>query len=209
MEKPPNLLPPGHFGDHPLEVMDDYGRLWIQGNGRTAMIEQSGSFTEIMKDGNIGYGGPKVTFSHGNLAAVKHGASSKQMQKILADEIAQLTIQDAPWVLDMDWPTIQAYAMSMSTLKLLHQTAMEIALDKETENGVAKGVLAVPAYIWSEISKATTNVMRAADNLGLSPSGRAKIMKDAGIAQHFNAERLAGLVSKGRDLRAAQAALLE
>jgi hypothetical protein len=51
--------------------------------------------------------------------------------------------------------------------------------------------------------------MRAADNLGLSPSGRAKIMKDAGIAQHFNAERLAGLVSKGRDLRAAQAALLE
>jgi hypothetical protein len=204
MEKPLNSLPPGHFGEHPIEFFEeDTGRLWLQGNGRTAMIEQNNRYTEIIKDGTIWHGGPKTTAADGNLTAVRHGAYSMKQRKILSDEIAQLTISEAPWVLDFDWPTIQAYAMSMSTLKLLHEAAMNIALAVDGENNVVK----VPAYIWSEISKATTNVLRAADNLGLSPSGRAKIMKDAGIAQHFNSERLASLVTRGKELRESQAAL--
>jgi hypothetical protein len=131
----------------------------------------------------------------GNLYGLKHGGFSHQILSVRTQEMVEALIGNYPWFLDTDMVGVEQYCRAEARARLLDEFAMEMAL--------AKGVEKVPPYIWSEISKAENNAMRAADSLGLTPLGRMKIAKDAGFAQHFQTERIGKLSEQGAALRAA------
>ena len=193
------------YGEHPVEIVDEKGRYWIAGSGRAAVFEPNGRFTLVRRDGTIDRGGPKTTFAPGHLVGAEHGLHSPSIRASRAEEVAEALFAEAPWVMDFDWPTIEVYCSAMARLRMFQEVAEAKArqLVEKEKLTPADAFFRIPAYIWSEMSKAETNVMRAADNLGLSPAGRAKIFKDTGIAQHFRQEGLQGLLAQGRALREA------
>ena len=125
----------------------------------------------------------------GNLYSTKHGGKSSRMLSTSAEDVCEALIGIYPWVLDTDVVAIEQYCRSEARVRLLNDYAMQ----KADLLGVEK----VPPYLWSEISRAENNAMRAAEALGLTPMGRLKIAKDAGFASHFNQERLGFSRSSG------------
>ena len=138
-----------------------------------------------------------VTKARGAAVAsnMTHGANSEVILSTVTAEIAELLIAECPWILEYDLVAIDQYCRTEARLRLLTGWMEEIIEEK--------GIDKVPPFLWSEITRAETNVYRRADSLGLSPDGRMKIAKDAGMAQHFTATNVNSLKEQGRALRAA------
>ena len=128
------------------------------------------------------------------LSQMTHGATSDRILSTVANEIAEILIRDCPWVLDLDLVAIEQYCRVEARVRLLSDWMNEIIEEK--------GPQKVPPYLWGEITRAENNAFRRADSLGLSPEGRMKIAKDASMYRHFSNDRVGGLASQGRDLRA-------
>ena len=137
----------------------------------------------------------KMTVIGPGAGSITHGANHEGLLSTVAADVAEELIGIYPWVLDTDVVGIEQYCRAEARTRLLHDYALELV--------AKKGVERVPPHIWSEITKAESNAMRAAEALGLTPLGRMKIAKDAGFAAHFNNERIGSVRSQGAALRAA------
>ena len=136
----------------------------------------------------------------GNLNNLRHGAFSERVLSERSVDIADALFECAPWLLDSDAAGIEHYCRAEARARLLDEFAWSIVEGRVSVGGRV-GVIAVPPYIWREITGAENNAMRAATSLGLNTEGRLKIAKDAGFAHHFGADRLGTLISRGRELR--------
>jgi hypothetical protein len=127
-------------------------------------------------------------------SAVVNGASNRAITTAIAEDLCEQLIGIYPWVLECDAVAIEQYCRAEARARLLDDYCMRKA--------EAEGPECVAPHMWSEASKAETNAMRAAEALGLTPAGRGKIMKDAGIfASSFNTEGVQGLRAVGAEIR--------
>jgi predicted DNA-binding transcriptional regulator AlpA len=160
------------------------------GNGaRTAMQKGSclGGATvsaELERQGSQGpgHGGPArgyswPPFEKGNAAAVKHGAFSAQAREPVAREIVRVTLAEpsVSYLGDASYAAaIWAWANSEAELLLLRAWLDEHGwLDEQGEERP-------PARLLNRVEH---RAMRHRDALGLTPSARARIFRDASIGK--------------------------
>ncbi len=138
-----------------------------------------------------GYSWPP--FAAGNLTAVRHGTRSDRLVSERAAAIHAALVEIAPWVTDLDVEAVDRYCRAEGRARMLH--------DYTVTTAAQKGVEAVLPYLWTEATRAEANAARFAQDLGLDPTGRAKLAKDLGVAVHFGGDQLADLTEQGRAIR--------
>lgn len=138
-----------------------------------------------------GYSWPP--FVNGNLAGARHGTRSKRLVDERAAEIHAGLLEVAPWISELDAEAVHRYCRAESRARMLDSYV--------TAKAAEGGVEAVLPYLWTEATRAEANAHRFAQDLGLDPTGRAKLAKDLGFAAHFGGESLADLAAEGRAVR--------
>ena len=134
-------------------------------------------------------------FEEGNLVGVRHGANSERLVSERSAIVHAEIVAECPWVLDIDRVAVDTFCSVMARYKMLSEYVEKIATEQ--------GVEAVRPYLWSEVTRAETNLMKVTQDLGLDPTGRAKLMKDVGYARFLGREDpTASLGAQGRKLRA-------
>ena len=144
---------------------------------------------------NISAGPGMEAGQPGNYLGLKHGAQSSRILSLKASEVEDALIGVYPWIMETDRVAIAQYC-SIEARRVLLDEHIWIVVERD-------GVEAVAPHLWSELAKAEGNAMKAADSLGLTPTGRLKIAKDAGFAQHFSSDKVGTLREQGAALRAA------
>lgn len=121
-----------------------------------------------------------------------------------ADEIRADLIAEYPGIEDLSLPTVELFCIAMAKAIGLNNHIEEYTHGTRTrkyKGQTMRGYEAVPAYLWAEASRAETNAAKAAQDLGLDLTGRAKVMKDAAMSRHFGGNKVAELSAEGRRLR--------
>lgn len=126
-----------------------------------------------------------------------HGANNEVLVGLHAQEVLDELIGKYPWLLDSDEAAVMQFCRAEARARMLHNWAMATA----EKYGPAK----VKPYVWQAATQAETNAMKCVDRLGLSPSGRAALMKDQSMSMAFSASsinQIDRLRANGRALRA-------
>lgn len=135
-------------------------------------------------------------FQPGNTSGVRHGAHSKRLVGLRAEELHEQLLQRCPWVTDLDEAAVARYTRAEARALALHSYVQRILGSAPAEN-----VPHVPAYVWGEVRQADQLADRLAAGLGLTADGRAALAKDLGIARRFAGDQLAELATEGRRVR--------
>lgn len=159
----------------------------------TTLVRRDGTTTQTFGD-RRGYTWPP--FEPGNTKSLKHGAFSPRSIAARSELVQEALLDVCPWLIDVDTEAIARYCRAEARARMLHEHVMRVADES--------GVEAVPAYLWTEASRAETNAQKAGQDLGLDPTGRLKIAKDAGLAKHFAGANVGKLVAEGAAIREAR-----
>lgn len=138
-----------------------------------------------------GYSWPP--FEPGNLKAVHHGARSERLVNARSAEIAAELFAECPWMADVDGEAVERYCRAEARARMLHAW-----IERQVEE---KGPAGVKPYVWTEAGRADANAQKFGQDLGLDPTGRAKVLRDLGWAKQLHRGRLDELQSRGRALR--------
>lgn len=133
-------------------------------------------------------------FTDGNDASHTHGANSKQKVDPLAIEFRDRLIAECPWMAEIDAGQIMRYCRAQVREHLLH-TYIEERVDE-------LGVGAVAVGTWQSADNAAKLAAKLAQDLGLDPTGRFKLLKDAGLVNQLGSDAVAQLAARGKALRA-------
>ncbi len=138
---------------------------------------------------------PAQPYEPGNLAAVKHGAYSPRLVEQRAVELlAQLRdTEDCKWLTDVDAIQLDTWLKSRALYELAHEAVLRIAEEKGMEN--------VNGHLLAFAATQERNYTRITQDLGLDPTGRAKLLKDLGIAKQFMREGAQRLAAEGSEIR--------
>ena len=118
------------------------------------------------------------------------------------EEVRSELLQNCPWVIEADTVAIETFCKVKARYDLLNDWVMRVIEGTEVGIKGQTGVMAVPTNLLGEVSRAEGNLMKATENLGLDPTGRARLLKDLGIAKQAGMnEQLKTLASKGGELR--------
>lgn len=133
-------------------------------------------------------------FAPGNTVGVRHGAFSDRMISAKAAEIHDQLLDACPWIVDTDATAVELWCRVRARHQMLADYVEQVA---ETE-----GVGAVRPYLWAELGRAETNLMKATESLGLDPAGRGKLARDLGQASFYTrTSGLQALAGEGARLR--------
>ena len=132
-------------------------------------------------------------FEDGNLVGVRHGANSERLVSERSATVHAELAKDCPWLMDIDAVAIDTFCRVKARYDMLSEYVEKIVAER--------GVEEVRPYLWSEITRAEANLMKATQDLGLDPTGRAKLMKDVGYARFFAHDDPMANSSMGRKLR--------
>lgn len=144
-----------------------------------------------------GYSWPP--FEPGNLAGVRHGVRSERIVAAAQQSVADALLEECPWMADVDRGALERYARAEARARLL-----DAYIARKTEDG---NVEAVKPWVWSEATRADALAQKAAQDLGLDPTGRARLARDLGWAKRLAAtDGVAELAHRGRALRDLRAA---
>jgi hypothetical protein len=118
-------------------------------------------------------------FEPGNELALVHGARSERRLNAVADEHRPELVAVAPWLDDAAFgDALARYLRADARARLLHDHIVGL---------VAKvGVGKVPSFLWRDVAAADRLAAQLATRLGLDPTGKAGIMRDASMARHFS-----------------------
>jgi len=141
-----------------------------------------------------GYSWPP--FEPGNLAAVRHGARSARLVSAEAEKVAAELAEVCPWISEVDAVAVDTFCRAAARYRMLD--------DYVAAKAEAEGVEAVPRTLWQEVSRAESNAMKAAEALGLDPTGRARLLRDLGWARSLSSRdsAIAALAERGAAIRA-------
>lgn len=160
----------------------------------------------MRKDGSVtrsegaarGYSWPP--FEEGNTAAVKHGTRSERLVAERAGAVRSLLLEHHEFLADPVFEeALVRYCRVEARAQMLDAYIWKIVEEK--------GVEAVPKTIWADATRTDALAQKAAQDLGLDPTGFARAARDLGIAKSFGqrvgAQRIAALTEQGRQLREA------
>ncbi len=143
-----------------------------------------------------GYSWPP--FEKGNTAAVKHGAKSPRLVAEKAEAIRAMLLERYEYLADPIFTeALRRYCRIEARAVMLGDYVMAKA--------EAEGVETVPPTLWTETTRADALAQKAAQDLGLDPTGHARVARDLGFAKslgaRLGAKQLESLASTGRELR--------
>lgn len=126
----------------------------------------------------------------------KHGIYSPRLVSAKAEEVRAELV--APWLSDADPALIERFCRAEARARMLNAYVMRLAGEQ--------GVEAIPETLWGQLAGFEGTAARLAGNLGLSPAGRARLMRRA--AQAGDLDQLA-LIVLGRHVKTSEMAPLE
>lgn len=129
----------------------------------------------------------------GNTGSVRHGANSERIVTERVIDIAEYLFANCPWLVEVDGAAIERYCRAEARARLLSDEIERVA----AEVGIGK----VRPHLLTEVGRAEANAQKFGQDLGLDPTGRAKVLKDLGWAKQLHQGRLEELQSRGRSLR--------
>ena len=136
-------------------------------------------------------------FEVGNKIALRHGIGSPSVVAERAQEIQASLQEHFPFLGDpMFTDSFERCCSAQARVSLL-SNYIDTKVSEE-------GVESVAAYLWTELSRAESNAQKFAQDCGLDPIGFAKLAKELGWAKQLAGNQVASLVSRGKQLRAAQ-----
>lgn len=138
---------------------------------------------------------PAVPRSASSLKPLRNGVDERILSTS-ADIVRQALIGVYPWILESDAVAIEQYCRAEARARILNGHILEIC---ETA-GIAK----VTPQLWTASINADSVAMKAATSLGLNPTGRLSIAKDAGFATHFRGQQINDLAAEGAKMRKAR-----
>lgn len=155
-------------------------------------------------------GDTRPPFEPGNEMSLVHGASRAHLSRRAITEAQELhgrLVEAYPFVEQYDVAQVERYCREETRARLLHEYVMgvstgEIEAKRVKKGAPTTGIEAVPPYLWAEASRANVNAAKLAQDLGLDPTGRWKLLKDAGWARHLAGDAVGSLRATGRELRA-------
>lgn len=132
--------------------------------------------------------------------------NSESLMALAAAQVRERLAAEYPG-LDLSLPTVEVFCRARARAIALNDYAMDIAEGRKAVKvrggRMETGPAAVPPYIWGAISSAEASSLKAAQDLGLDLTGRAKALKDNAIRQSLvGASGVAELEARGRRLRA-------
>ncbi len=136
-------------------------------------------------------------FEPGNKVSMRHGLHSAEMVAAATSQVQEYLQEHFPFLGDpMFADSFARCCSAQARVNILSKYISE-----KVEEG---GVEAVPTSLWDILSRAETNAQKFAQDCGLDPIGFAKLAKELGWAKQLAGNQVAALVSKGKELRAAQ-----
>lgn len=137
-------------------------------------------------------------FEDGNLAAVKSGSQSPRLVTERAQAIREMLLEQHEFLAEpIFFEALERYCRIEARARMLDAY---VVAKVESE-----GVESVPKTLWTEATRADMGAQKAAQDLGLDPTGFARAARDLGFAkslnQQFGAKRLTQLGEAGRELR--------
>lgn len=137
-------------------------------------------------------------FGPGNRAAVRHGAKSEVLVSERAGAVAEALFEQCPWMVDVDRQAIDRFCRLEARAQMLHEYVMRVAEEVGIEH--------VRSSVLTEATRADMGAQKAAQDLGLDPTGRARVLKDLGWARQLSQGSVGALAERGAKLRALRSA---
>lgn len=138
---------------------------------------------------------PPKPFPKGHLDTVKHGAYSKSMVSQRAQELlADLQTQGCAWLTEFDAMQLDLLLQAKARYDLFRQ-----GMDDDIENmGLAD---ALERKKVEHLLGQERNLMKVIQDLGLDPTGRARLLKDLGLAKEYARQGARDLADRGAAVR--------
>jgi hypothetical protein len=128
-------------------------------------------------------------FVPGNLVHLTHGAESERAIEARAADVHETILDVAPWLAERQFaPAVYRYLRAAAREQLLDEFIADTA--------ATKGPGAVPSRTWEQCTAATRLAAALAADLGLTPTGHARLRAVAGTAAVTELS-LADLVKQG------------
>lgn len=141
---------------------------------------------------------PPKPYEVGNFEAVRHGAFSARLVDARAQAILeQLQDEGCAWLTEVDGIQVDTWLKSRARYELLN----EYINSRIEEFGIERGIEKISTKVWATMISQERNLMKATQDLGLDPTGRAKLLKDLGLAKQFARAGAKELAERGREIR--------
>lgn len=149
------------------------------------------------------------SFKPGNQVALRHGADHRRVTAVAAEraELLHTELSEAfPFIHALDKVQVERYCRVEARAQLLHEWIMKVVEGEEVvpgrgRNAGGTGVAAVPPSVWTEATRADATAAKIWQEMGGDPTGRFRLLKDAGWVRHLTGDRVAELAERGRTLR--------
>lgn len=172
-------------------------------------------FVITREDGST-YEAWRRPFEKGHELSVRHGATSPRLTSERAAVVLRQLQSEFPWVGDADGIVVDALCRALAVLDPLDRYVLDVIegrAEAYPRKGAPRtGVEAVPPHVYEQWSRTHRAVLDAASRLGMTPTDRARLFKDAGWAKRLAVqqleESLAPLRATGAELLARRRAAL-
>lgn len=136
------------------------------------------------KDGSWGIPAttPSAPFSAKRLVATKPSQIMRELQEI------------CPWINDLDQAAVERFVRLEARAR-----ALNTRLNKMQAEGTP--LEDIPAKFWNALRDAEVNAQKFGQDLGLDPTGRQKLLKDAAWTKRLAADAVGDIANRGRELR--------
>lgn len=143
----------------------------------------------------------------GNKLAVTHGTQSAELVAARAEEIRVELGRRFEFLGDPVFgEAFERYCQAQARALMLSEYIWDVVEGRqesrpERRGAATTGVGGVPKHLWTELARAESNAQKFGQELGLDPTGFARIAKELGWAKQLSGSRVSDLMSKGRELR--------
>lgn len=148
-----------------------------------------------------------VPFNSGNKVAVSHGGGSPAVIAERADAIRAQLAERFEFLGDEIFAdAFRRCCVAQARANLLSEYIWDVVEGRVDarpgrKGGNTTGVEAVPAYLWTEVTRAEANAAKFAQECGLDPTGFARIAKELGWAKQLAGNKVNDLMATGKELR--------
>jgi hypothetical protein len=121
--------------------------------------------------------------------------TAKRLTNAKPSQIWDELKQACPWLYDVDQQSVDRFLDAESRRRSLTNRLRQM-----TDEGMP--LEDIPTRFWNAVRDAEVNSAKFAQDLGLDPTGRQKLLKDAAWAKRLATESVTQIADRGRRLRA-------
>ncbi len=131
---------------------------------------------------------------------ITHGATSPKRVAVRAQQILEALTERIPLISELTRDQVERYCEVRAKESLYGEYIDSVLLGENTVGGLV-GVGAVPDTVIQSYIRLATLGQKIAQDLGMDPTGFAKLAKDFGWAKRLHTTRLEEIRSRGAALR--------